>query len=372
MRPLEKILVLDFSTLLPGPMASLLLAEAGAEVVKIERPGRGDEMRSYQPRAGEDSANFVLLNRGKRSIAIDLKAPDAVALLTPLIERADVLIEQFRPGVMARFGLGYDDVRRVNPRLIYCSITGWGQRGPKSQIAAHDLNYMAETGVLSVTSSTDGAPALPPVLVADLAAGTYPAVLNILLALRQRDLNGEGCCLDIAMGDNLFTLMYWGLASGFTAGKWPGAGDALVTGGSPRYQIYKTADNQYLAAAPLEDKFWDRFCEIVGLSAEFRCEYSPAGAAIVAVREIIGRQTSQHWRRAFEGEDVCCSIISDLRTAIDDPHVQSRRLFEHRVRAGICCLPALPVPIAAAFRGQPGELLAPQLGEAQDILAPKS
>ncbi|NMY13631.1 CoA transferase [Pseudomonas veronii] len=148
MQPLEGLLVLDFSTLLPGPCASLLLADAGARVVKIEKPGKGDEMRSYEPKVGEDSINFSMLNRGKQSLAIDLKAPDSLARLRPLIERADVLIEQFRPGVMERLGLGYEVVWRINPQLVYCSITGWGQTGPKAGNAGHDLNYLAETGVL--------------------------------------------------------------------------------------------------------------------------------------------------------------------------------------------------------------------------------
>lgn len=367
-RPLDQVLVLDFSTLLPGPMASLLLAEAGADVIKIERPDRGDEMRSYMPRVNEDSANFVLLNRGKRSIALDLKAPDAVSRLTPLIERADVLIEQFRPGVMERLGLGCEAVRAINPRLVYCSLTGWGQTGPKAQVAAHDLNYLAETGVLGLTAGADGAPVLPPVLIADLAAGTYPAVLNILLALRQRDVSGEGCRLDIAMGDNLLTLMYWALANGFVAGAWPGRADALVTGGSPRYQIYRTADDHHLAAAPLEDKFWARFCELIALAPEHRGDDAPPRAAIAAIGAIIARHDAAHWHRIFAGEDVCCSIVTDLRTALADPHLQSRRLFEHRVRAGDRELPALPVPVAPCFRGSPESLTAPPLGEALDLL----
>ena len=140
MQPLECTRVLDFSTLLPGPLATLLLAEAGAEVFKIERPGTGDEMRSYTPKFGTDSVNFALLNRGKRSIAIDLKAQDAVSRLRPLLERADVIVEQFRPGVMDRLGLGYEAASALNPRVIYCSITRYGQSGPRAQAAAPDLN----------------------------------------------------------------------------------------------------------------------------------------------------------------------------------------------------------------------------------------
>jgi len=162
MQPLSGLLVLDFTTLLPGPLASLLLAEAGATVIKIERPGGGDEMRGYQPRFGADSANFALLNRGKHSVAIDLKAADAPARLAPLLARADVLIEQFRPGVMERLGLGYAALAARHPRLIYCSITGFGQDGPRARFAGHDLNYLALSGLLGLARGADGTPALPP------------------------------------------------------------------------------------------------------------------------------------------------------------------------------------------------------------------
>ena len=219
-------------------------------MIKIERPGGGDELRGYEPRFGAASAGFALLNRGKRSIALDLKANGARERLMPLLRTADVLIEQFRPGVMDRLGLGYAALAAVNPRLIYCSITGYGQSGPKAQVAAHDLNYLAETGLLHLAAGADGAPVLPPALIADIAGGSYPAVLNILLALRARDATGRGCHLDIAMTDHLFPLMWWALGQGFAAGGWPRPGGELLTGGSPRFQIYPTADGRFLAAAP--------------------------------------------------------------------------------------------------------------------------
>ena len=197
-QPLAGITVLDFSTLLPGPLAGLILAEAGARVIKIERPGQGDEMRSLEPKLGADSVNFALLNRGKRSIAIDLKAEGARNRLLPLIREADVLLEQFRPGVMDRLGLGYEALSSENPRLIWCSITGYGQSGPKAQVAAHDLNYIAETGMLGLSAGSDGAPVIPPALIADIAGGAYPAVINILLALQQRAQTGQGCRLDVS------------------------------------------------------------------------------------------------------------------------------------------------------------------------------
>lgn len=367
MQPLNGVLVLDFSTLLPGPLASLMLAEAGARVIKIERPGRGDEMRAYEPKIGEDSVNFHMLNRGKQSIAIDLKAPDSVARLKPLIEQADVLIEQFRPGVMARLGLGYDAVRRINPSLVYCSLTGWGQTGPKAQRAAHDLNYMAETGVLGLSAGVDGAPVVPPVLAADIAGGAMPAVINILLALRQRDLTGTGCHLDVAMGDNLFTFLYWAIGEGMSGAGWPSGGDSLVTGGSPRYNIYRTADGRYLAAAPLEDRFWENFTRIIDLPDEMRDPAVPAGTVIEAVAARVARRTAAEWEAAFAGQDVCCSIVATLEEAMADPHIAARNLFAYSVNAGDRDLPALPVPVVPTFRG-PARASAPRLGESSDPL----
>jgi crotonobetainyl-CoA:carnitine CoA-transferase CaiB-like acyl-CoA transferase len=369
-QPLDGIRVVDFSTLLPGPLAGLMLAEAGAEVIKVERPGRGDEMRGYEPKLGEDSVNFALLNRGKRSIAIDLKDPAARARLMPLIGEADVLIEQFRPGVMDRLGLGYEALREINRRLIYCSITGYGQSGPKADVAGHDLNYIAETGLLHLAADGTGAPVVPPALIADIGGGTYPAVINILLALQQRARTGQGCRLDIAMCDNLFPLMYWALGNGFAAGRWPQAGDELVTGGSPRYRIYRTADNRFLAVAPLEQRFWERFCVLIGLEDRYRDDGRDRCATMARVAEIIGGKHAAHWQEVFQGEDVCCAIVASLEEALEDPHFRTRGLFEWRLTAAGRTIPAVPVPVAPAFRsteprGYPG------LGEDDELLGPE-
>ena len=367
MRPLQDICVLDFSSLLPGPFATLMLAEAGAKVIKIERPGSGDEMRAYEPKVGANSTNFHLLNAGKHSIAIDLKADDAFDRLRPLIARADVVVEQFRPGVMDRLCFGYNALRAINSRLVYCAITGWGQSGPKSTIAAHDLNYMAEAGLLGLSRGSDGAPVVPPVLVADLAGGAFPAVVNILLALRQRDYTGQGTYLDIAMGENLLPLAYWGLGSGFATGDWPNGADALVTGGSPRYQIYRTADGRYLAAAPIEDRFWNNFCERIGLSRELRNEDADWETVKRAVANIIAGRTADAWRAIFSGYDVCCSIVASLQEAVAHPHFAVRGLFVRKVVADGRYIPALPGPIATCFRGD-DELSAPSLGTQTETL----
>ena len=369
MRPLEGILVLDFSTLLPGPLATLMLAEAGAEVIKIERPGRGDEMRTYVPKFGDDSVNFALLNRGKRSIAIDLKAPGAARRLRPLVERADVVVEQFRPGVMDRLGLGYEALSAIQPRLVYCAVTGYGQTGPSSGVAAHDLNYAAETGLLSVAAGSDGAPVVPAALVADIGGGTLPAVINILLALQQRERTGRGCKLDVAMSDNLFTFMYWGLGNGLAAGRWPRSGGELVSGGSPRYQIYRTADDRFIAAAPLEEQFWKVFCEVIELPAEWRDDARDPQATKRAVAARIRSAPAEAWKARFQGKDVCCSVVATLEEALAHPHFAARRLFERKVAAGGRHIPALPVPLDPQFRSAQAVSSYPALGEANSLLA---
>src|SRR5262249_44014657 len=154
--------------------------------------------------------------------------------------------------------------------LVYCAITGYGQSGPKSQVAAHDLNYCAESGLLSIAAGADGAPVVPAALVADIGGGALPAVVNILLALRERDRTGRGMKLDVSMSDNLFTFLYWAMGNGLSAGSWPRPGGELVSGGSPRYQIYRTKDDRFVAAAPLEDQFWKTFCEALQLAPEWR------------------------------------------------------------------------------------------------------
>lgn len=362
-RPLAGIRVLDFSTLLPGPLATLLLAEAGAEVIKIERPGRGDEMRSYSPKFGVDSVNFAMLNRGKRSLAIDLKAPGAVESLRPLLESADIVIEQFRPGVMDRLGLGYDALRAINPRLVYCAITGWGQTGPKADVAAHDLNYVAETGMLGLAAGADGAPVVPAALVADIAGGTYPAVMNILLALRERDRTGVGCKLDVAMADNLFAFMYWAIGNGIAAGQWPAPGGDLVTGGSPRYNVYRTADGRFVAAAPLEQKFWETFCDLIGLDAALRADGGQEARVRAEVARIVASRDADAWRATFEGRDVCCSIVPTMEEALRDPHFAARGVFARTLSDQGRTIPALPVPVDARFRGESRDAGYPALGE---------
>lgn len=368
MQPLDGIRVLDFSTLLPGPLATLMFAEAGAQVIKIERPPIGDEQRAYADQLGDDSATFAVLNRGKRSVTIDLKSAGAVRRLQPLIKSADVLIEQFRPGVMDRLGLGYEALHAVNPRLVYCSITGYGQFGPNRDKAAHDLNYVAESGLLSRVNANGGGPALPPALVADIGAGTYPAVINVLMALLRRTRDGEGCHIDISMHDNLLPFMYSTLAIGFGLEHWATPSSELTTGASPRYNIYATSDGRYVAAAPVEDRFWLNFCDVIGLESALRDDNADAQATIKGVARAIASRDSTYWRGAFEGRDVCATLVASIQEAVADPHYRARGAFAHRVRTAGREIPAIPMPLDPGLRGTPGAQDYPRLGEGNALL----
>ena len=361
MQPLSGLLVLDFTTLLPGPLASLMLAEAGAEVIKIERPG-GEDMRQFPPAFDGESAAFALLNRGKNNLTLDLKNEADRAKLIPLLKRADILIEQFRPGVMARLGLGYDDVRALNPRLIYCSISGYGQSGPRKDEAGHDINYIGNTGLLDLQPGPIERPVVPPMLAADIAGGSFPAVINILLALRARDQSGQGCHLDIAMTDAMFTFAWYALALGAATGRFPKSGELMLAGGSPRYQLYPTKDGKIVACGALEQKFWMAFTAAIGLVAEFVNDLRDARATRDAVAKLIAARTAEQWRPILAQADCCATIVMPLEQAMRDPHFVARGLFAHKIAgASGKTIPALPLPIAPEFRDKPGAKKAPTL-----------
>ena len=364
---LEGIKVIDFSTLLPGPLASLLLSETGAEVIKIEKPGVGDEIRLSNPQWGEQSVSFSLLNRGKKSLSLDLKDPKNLKILIPILKEADIIIEQFRPGVMKRLGLDYESVKKINQDIIYVSITGYGQYGPKSMVAGHDLNYIGNAGLLSISMGRENDTVVPPALVADIAGGSYPAVINILLALRKRDLNKEGSYIDLSMTENLFPFMFWGLGSGFAHNKWPGNSDGVLSGGSPRYNIYKTSDGNYVAAAPLEDRFWNKFCEAIELPKKFIKTQNDQEKVIQEIRKIIGQKEKNYWLDVFNKADCCCSIVKSIEEAINDNHFKVRKIFENKIINNLGEeIPALPIPVDMQFRKDQKRASAPSLGDIND------
>ena len=367
---LKGVKVLDFSTLLPGPLASLFLAETGAEVIKIERPVTGDEMRLSHPKWSDESVSFSMLNRGKKSLCLDLKDQSSKGILKPLIETADIIIEQFRPGVMKRLGLDYESIKKINSKIIYVSITGYGQTGPNKMVAGHDLNYIGNTGLLSLSMGTKGKPTVPPALIADIAGGSYPAIINILLALRKRDLHQTGSFLDISMSDNLFPFMFWALGSGFASNTWPLNSDSILSGGSPRYNIYETKDGSYIAAAPLENRFWKKFCKVIKLPKKFEDMEGNQEEVITKVREIIILKDKDYWAHFFDEADCCCSIVKSVEEAINENHFKIRNVFEKQIaNEEGQIIPALPIPIDSQFRKIKKVEKAPRLGsENSDLI----
>lgn len=265
MLPLEGIRVLDLTRLLPGPYCSLLLADYGADVIKIEDPKVGDYARWYEPRVNDDqSAMFISLNRNKRSITLDLKAEKDKDVFISLVKTADVLIESFRPGVMERLGLGYEQLKVHNPKLIYCAITGYGQTGPYSNEAGHDLNFLSYSGLLHLQGAPNEKPLIPSVQIGDIGGGALMAAVGILLAIINAKNTNTGQFVDISMLDGALSWMHTILPNYWTSDEMPNRGELTLNGGKACYEIYRTKDDRFISVGALENKFWENFCEIIG------------------------------------------------------------------------------------------------------------
>ena len=349
-QPLAGVRVIDFTTLLPGPLATLMLARAGADVTKIERPG-GEEMRTYEPRVGGTAAYYQVLNQGKAIVELDLKSPEGRSAALDLAADADVVVEQFRPGVMSRLGLGVEDLHAVNPRLIICSITGYGQTGPKSDRVGHDLNYVGDTGLLALSPGTLDAPSLPPALIADIGGGSFPAVTNILLALIGRERSGKGCHLDIAMTDAMTVFAWWAVTLHNAGEDVPKVGEGIFTGGSPRYQLYRTKDDKLLAVAALEQKFWMMFADAIALSAEARDDARDPATSISEAASIIRSRPAAHWAEIFDRVDCCVTLVQSLPEALRHPHFSERNGARSGPQGGAYAFSPLPLPIDPGFQG---------------------
>jgi len=324
MRPLDGITVLDLTRLLPGAVATMMLADFGADVIKVEEPGGGDPARRMS-----GGAYFLATNRNKRSLAVDLKREAGRELLLRLVARADVLVEGFRPGVMDRLGLGYGRLRESHRRLIYCAITGYGQDGPYRARAGHDINYLGVAGVLGINGVAGGPPAVPGVQVADLAGGSLPAVVGVLLALAARGATGEGQMVDVSMTDGALALMLLPLAEYFATGVAPARGRQGLSGRYACYRVYETHDGRHLALGALEPKFWENVCRALGredlIALQFAEGEEQAGA-IAALAAVFRTRTAAEWLALFDGVDACISPVNDVAEALADPQLCHRGL----------------------------------------------
>ena len=327
MRPLQGTRVLDLSRLLPGPFATLVLADLGATVDKIEDTSGGDYLRHMPPHVAGESIAFQLLNRGKRSAVLDLKKPEGRAAFARLVASYDVLFDQFRPGVLARLGLGHEELRAANPRLVICALTGYGQTGELAQRAGHDLDYLARAGILGAMGPAGGAPQVPGFQLADISGGMW-CVIAIQAALAERARTGQGAVLDIAMTDGV--LGFNALAIGAAlAGQDVKRGDETLTGGIAPYQTYLSKDGHPIALASLEPKFWTSFCLGAGLEVDMTALLpGPHQAALKAkVGAVFASKTRDEWTRFGAQHDCCVEPVLAPSEITTDAHLASRGLF---------------------------------------------
>jgi alpha-methylacyl-CoA racemase len=322
--PLTVVRVLDLSRLLPGPYCSRILADFGAEVIKIEPPGGGDWVRYAPPLMDGESALFHALNQGKKSLTLNLKSDEGQEVLLRLTRTADVLLESFRPGVMERLGVGYERLVEANPRLVYCSLSGYGPDGPYQQRAGHDLNYIGLTGLLDLTGARGGPPIIPGVPIADLHGALW-AAFGILLALLARPQTGQGQRVDGALLGGAMACLPIAVAY-FLAGQPMGRGGSTLTGGMVCYNVYGTQDGKYVTLAALEPQFWAAFCKAVGRDDLITQQFASAVAGEPAYDELCAlfhARSRQEWMEAMAGIDACCEPIYNVEEALASAPVQA-------------------------------------------------
>jgi alpha-methylacyl-CoA racemase len=362
-RPLDGVRVLDLTRLLPGPFGTLVLADLGAQVDKVEDPNGGDYLRHMPPQIGDQNAAFLALNRGKRSIGLDLKRPEGRALLERLLPGYDVLIEQFRPGVLDRLGLSHAKLRQSFPRLVIAALTGYGQNGPLAHRAGHDLDYLARAGLLGLTGPADAPPQPPGFQLADVGGGMW-TVIAVLAALRARDRTGEGAIVDIAMSEATLPFAIAQLAA-LGVGETPSRGAGPLTGGLASYATYETSDHRYVALGALEPKFWKAFCDGVGLPVDMGAMIPGPHQAELRrrVAEILRTRTRDEWAAFGAERDCCLEPVLEPDELTRDPQLMAREaFFEQATPFGTSLQLRLPVGDPKAATPPPA------MGEHTDVI----
>ena len=371
--PLASLKVLDFSTLLPGPFASLLLADMGAEVLRIESPTRMDLLRVLPPHDRGTSASHAYLNRNKRSLALDLKQAEALEIVRALVKEYDIVLEQFRPGVMERLGLGYVALKAINPKLIYVSITGYGQTGPYKDRAGHDINYLALAGVASYSGREDSGPLPLGVQLADVGGGSLHAVVGLLAAVIARQHSGVGQYLDVSMTDCSFSLNAMAAAGYLACGVEPGRESHVLNGGS-FYDYYRTRDGRWMSVGSLEPAFMQQLCETLGRPELAAQGLSPKPEQQKALKQALQvefeKRSFDELCALFAEVDACVEPVLSLSEAVEHPQLKARALVSQVPRgdgssqAQLACplkfSQGLPAPrhIGAAVGAHSDEVLA--------------
>lgn len=358
--------VLDLTRLLPGAFCSQMLADLGAEVLKVEQVDGGDYNRSFAPLAKVESGSFLLLNRNKQSLTLNLKDEQGKEILRRLAREADVLLEGFRPGVMERLGLSYESLAADNPRLVYCAISGYGQDGPSRLKPGHDLNYLAEAGALQLFGKAGEGPMVPGLSIADVGGGSLMATTGILAALLSRGVTGKGQFVDISMHDGSMSWLALHAADHLFAGIEPRGGERPFIGQAPCYNVYACADGRHVALGLIEDHFWHRFCDAVDLP-ELKAEQWPVGEACIAQKQRLADLFAQKPRDAWVAElaeaDIPFGPVFSMEEAFADPHARHREMLlsvEHPVEGTI---PQLGFPVKLSHTPCTLRSAPPLLGE---------
>ena len=338
---LSQLNILDFSTLLPGPYASLMLADMGANVLRIESPTRPDLVRALPPLdASGQSAAHSYLNRNKQAIALDLKQPAALDIVKKLLDKYDIVLEQFRPGVMQRLGLGFEQLREINPRVIYCSITGYGQTGPLKDRAGHDINYLALSGVADYSRRQSEKPVPQGVQIADIAGGSHHAVMGILAAVIEREHTGLGQHVDISMTDCAFSLNAM-FASGYLGGQIEPQAESTMLNGGSFYDYYETSDGRYMSVGSLEPPFLMQLCQTLNIQQHIGKAGSQKSDEVAEFKDVMRdaflQHDFKHWCQVFETLDCCvepvlsfaeaaCSAQAEERQWVKAAHVNEKEI----------------------------------------------
>jgi crotonobetainyl-CoA:carnitine CoA-transferase CaiB-like acyl-CoA transferase len=328
MLPLEGCKILDLTQRLPGPLCTLILADMGMDVIKIEEPKKGDFTRSMPPFYNNQGALFVFLNRNKRSVTLDLKSEAGREIFLKMAATADVVLEGSKPGFMKSLKMDYEEVRKVNPAVVYCSLSGYGQDGPYVDRAGHDLNYNAIAGILAMTGNDLG-PALPGLLLGDVAGG-LAAVIAIMMGLLHKEKSGRGQYVDVSMFDVLFSwFSLTNVAQSVALDAPLSRQEGAFTGKLACYQLYKTKDGQYVTLGALEQKFWNQFCESVGREdlrdgylEDERQEYLKG-----ELKLIFASKEKDEWTNLLAGKDLCFEPVKSVKESLSDEHVLARKLI---------------------------------------------
>ena len=365
--PLEGIKILDLSTMLPGPFCSMILADFGAEVIKVEAVKGGDLFRGGVPKIGDTGGAFFQVNRNKKSITLNLKSEEGKEIFYKLAKDADVVLEQYRPGVVKKLGVDYETIKAINPKIVYCSLSGYGQTGPYRLTSGHDLNYISYAGILGLTARKGQTPTIPGVQIADIGGGALYAAIGILIALMGVKQNGVGQYVDTSMLDGAVSWLPVLANDYFVKGVSPKAAENILNGQNACYEVYETADGRYISIGAIEPHLWANFCDAIG-KEEFKLwqrDLTKQDEMFACLREMFKSKTQAEWIEKLTGVDCCWAPVKNLEEVFADPQVLARDMVYEMTDPAGCYGSVKMIGSAVKLSETPArqELFPPRKGE---------